>query len=155
MSKTLLSSLVGLGLGLGMAANAAAQAPAPDYIATLTKIEGERKVMVNGGEEFKPAVEGMRLKAGDRILVQDDSSAELKYDDECEDGAEENQIMTVPDMSPCAGGVPVVQNLNPAGAGGVVGATASGSNGTGLWLAMAIQTAIYFWLEDDDDTVSP
>jgi hypothetical protein len=151
MSRILLSTL----LGLGFAASAAAQAPAPNYLATLKSIEGDGKVMVNAGEEFKPAIEGMRLKAGDRILVQDDSEAKIQYDDECQDEAEENQIMTVPDRSPCAGGVPLVQNLNPAGTG-VVGATAAtGSNGGGLWLAMAIETAIYFWLEDDDDTVSP
>jgi hypothetical protein len=151
MSRVLLSTL----LGLGFAVSASAQAQEPNYIATLKSIEGKDKVMVNAGEEFKPAVEGMRLKAGDRILVQDDSEAKIQYDDECEDEAEENQIMTVPDKSPCAGGVPVVQNLNPAGTGAVGATAATGSNGTGLWLAMAIETAIYFWLEDDDDTVSP
>jgi hypothetical protein len=152
MSKVLLGTL----LGLGFAVSAAAQAQAPDYIATLKKIEGDGKVMVNAGEEFAPATEGMRLKPGDRILVQDDSEAKIQYDDECQDEAEENQIMTVPAKSPCAGGVPVVQNLNPAGTG-AVGATAAAGTGKGggLWLAMAIETAIYFWLEDDDDTVSP
>ena len=148
MSRILLGTL----LGLGFAFSAAAQEP--NYIATIKKIEGERKVMVNAGEEFRPATEGMRLKAGDRIMVQDDSAADVQFDDECEYEAQENRIVTIPDRSPCAGGVPVVQNLNPVGTG-VVGATAASGDSTGLWLAMAIQTAIYFWLEDDDDTVSP
>jgi hypothetical protein len=139
-------------LGLGMALNAAA-AEAPEPNSTITELKGS--VSVNQGEEFRPAVKGMRLKPGDRVMAQDDSEADIKFDDECKMDVDENKIVTIPDRSTCAGGVPVVQELNPAG-GSAIGAAASSGNG-GVWAMVAIVAAIDIWWinEDDNDTVSP
>ena len=162
MSKSILAVALGLGLSLG-AASVLAQAPAPN--ATLKEIEGKGKILVNQGEEFVPAVEGMRLKPGDRIMAQDDSEAEVQFDDECTYEVKEQRIVTIPNNSPCAGGVPLVQSLNPAGTGAVGATAAVGTGNPGPFLlAAGIETAIYFLIaddddddqgEDDDDTVSP
>jgi hypothetical protein len=150
MSRAIATALLGLAFA---ASAAAADAPAPN--ATLTDVDG--KVSVNQGDGFNPASENMRLKPGDRVMVQDDSTAKLKFDDECEFTADENKIVTIPGTSPCAGGVPVVQELKPAG-GDVIGS--GGSTGTGnggVWAMVGIVTAIDLWWlnEGNDDTVSP
>lgn len=146
--------IVTAALAFGCAMSASAQdAPAP--IATLTEIE--RPVLVNQGDEFRSAVDEMRLKPGDRIMVQDNGEAEIVFDDECKLEIEENRIVTIPDRSTCAGGVPVVQQLNPAGntAIGATGATGTGNGG--VWAMVAIVAAIDLWWlnEDDHDTASP
>jgi len=150
---------LGLGLTFG-AATAFAQDPAPN--ATLKDIGGKGNVLVNQGEEFVPAAEGMRLKPGDRIMVRDDSEADIQFDDECAYEISENKIVTIPGSSPCAGGTPLVQSLEPTGSGAVGTAAAGNPSPVPFLTAAAIETAIYFLLEDDDDeeededdTVSP
>lgn len=158
MMSKLLSMALGLGLTFG-AATAFAQGPAPN--ATLKDIGGKGNVLVNQGEEFVPATEGMRLKPGDRVMVRDDSEADLQFDDECAYEISENKIVTIPGSSPCAGGTPLVQSLEPTGSG-AVGTVAGNPSPVPFLTAAAIETAIYFWWaddddeeEDDDDTVSP
>lgn len=144
-------------LGLGLAFGAAAQTPSPpvpDPSATLTEIGGKHKVMVNEGKEFLPAKEGMRLKAGDRIMIGDDSEATIKFDDECERELDENKIVTVSDRSPCAGAVLVQQELNP-GNGAAIGGTSTGSNGALPIAAVLALDAYLFFREDNNDIVSP
>ena len=152
MSKAI---VIGM-LAFGMALSAAAQdGPSPN--ATLKEIEGKGNVQVNQGDEFVPAAVGMRLKPGDRVMVQDDSSAEIKFDDECEYEIHENRIVTVPDKSNCAGGKPLVQELNPEGANaiGATGATGTGNGGV-AWMVGIVAAIDLWWLnEDDNDTVSP
>jgi hypothetical protein len=148
-----MTKLIAFALGSSLAFSAlAADAPAPN----ATFLEGKGRVLVNQGEEFKPAVKGMRLKPGDRIMVQDDGEAKIKFDDDCEYEVEENKISTMPDRSPCAGGSPVVQEMNPAG-GNAIGGGATGSGNGGVWTMAAIVAAIDIWWlnEDDHDIVSP
>jgi hypothetical protein len=153
MSKNTFAAFLGMAISLS-AASAAAQAP--ESTATLKEISGKGKVLVNTGEEFVPASEGMRLKPGDRVMVQDDSEADIQFDDECQYEIDENRIVTIPDRSTCAGGVPVVQQLNPVG-GAAIGSAAH-TPGALEWIfsALVVGTEIC-WLvcEDDDDTVSP
>jgi hypothetical protein len=136
----------------GLAFSASAFA---DPVATLTGFTG--RVSVNQGEEFRPATQGMRLNPGDRVMVQDNSSAQLKFDDECPYPIGENKIVTVPEKSNCAGGAPLVQELAPTGGSaiGAAGATATGNGG--VWWMVGIVTAIDLWWlnEGDDDVVSP
>jgi hypothetical protein len=128
--------------------------PAP--VVTLTDFHGH--VLVNQGDEFVPATKGMKLKPGDRIMVQDDADAKLVFDDECSDSVGENKIYTVPDKSSCAGGTPLVQELKPTG-GSAIGAAggATGTGNGGVWAMVAIVAAIDIWWlnEDDHDVVSP
>jgi co-chaperonin GroES (HSP10) len=147
-----------LAIGLGFAFSAAA-ADVPEPNATLTKFEGQ--VSVNQGKEFVRAKVQMRLKPGDRVMVQEDSEATITFDDECKMEVEENKILTIPDRSTCAGGEPVVQQLNPTG-GAAIGATGTPANGF-TWATVALVAAIdiyWFSLNDDDEedegeTVSP
>lgn len=135
--------------------SASAFAQAPEPVATLEKIRGH--VLVNQGEEFKPAVKNMALRPGDRIMVQDDSEAEIEFKDECENEIEENKIYTVPDRSTCAGGTPVVQELAPTGGNAIGAAGATGTGNGGVLAMVAIVAAIDIWWlnEDDHDVVSP
>lgn len=158
MSKLLASSLLGLGFALGVTAASAQEANV-----ILDDIEG--RVSVNQGKEFVPAVEGMRLKPGDRVMIQEDSEVTLVFNDECRTEVEENKIVTIPDRSTCAGAVLAQQGLQPS-SGAAIG-SGSGSTGTGnggVWAMVAIVAAIDIcWIngcfdddeDEDDDTVSP
>ena len=151
MSKLIATGI--LGFGLTLASVAFAQG-AP--VATITKVEG--KVQVNQGDGFVPASEGMRLQAGDRVMVGDDSEADLKYDDECKRDVDENRIATVGDKSPCAGGVLAEQALEPEGQGAIgatTGATGTGNGGVAAMVAIVAAIDIWWLSEDDHDVVSP
>src|SRR5207344_1010076 len=62
-----------------LAADAETGSPGPN--STLAQFVGD--VSVNGGKEFSPAKPDMRLKPGDRIMVQDKSHATVVFDDKC------------------------------------------------------------------------
>jgi len=144
-------------VAFSLALGASAAHAAGDPVATLAEIGGKGRVLVNQGEEFVPAAEGMSLRVGDRIMVQDDSSAEIKYGDGCESGVSENKIVTITDKSSCSGGTPIVQELNPSG-GSAIGATgATGTGNGGVWVMVGVVAAIDLWWlnEDDNETVSP
>lgn len=149
MSRVILTAAFGLSLAFGAAA---AEAPATNV--TLNGIDGQ--VSVNQGDGFAPAVNGMRLKPGDRVMVQNDSDAELTFDDQCKRDVDENKIATIPEKSPCNGGTLAEQGLNPGDEGAIGEAAATGSYGREV-AASAIVTALALWWvnEDDDDTVSP
>jgi hypothetical protein len=107
----------------------------------------------------------MRLKPGDRVMVQDKSRATIVFDDKCRLDIEANKLVTVPDESVCACGLLVQQGLNPAGGGPIGGGTAI-TNGQGALITGSI-IAIGLCLDDsfvgericgenkDNDTVSP
>ena len=125
-------------------------------VATLTDFHGH--VLVNQGDEFVPATKGMKLKPGDRIMVQDDADAKLVFGDECADSIKENKIYTVPEKSSCAGGTPIVQELQPTGGsaiGGTGGATGTGNGGVLAMVAIVAAIDIWWLNEDDHDVVSP
>jgi hypothetical protein len=106
----------------------------------------------------------MRLKPGDRIMVQAGSHATIVFDDKCRLDIEANKLVTVPEQSVCACGLLVEQGLNPAG-GAAIGGTVV-TNAQGAIIAGAI-IAIDLCVDDsfvgekicgenqDTDTVSP
>jgi hypothetical protein len=136
------------------------ETPTPN--STLRQMQG--LVSVNDGKEFSPAKPDMRLKPGDRIMVQAESHATIVFDDKCQLDIDANKLVTVPDQSVCACGLLVEQGLNPAG-GSAIGGTAI-SNSTGAIIAGTI-TAITLCMDDvfageklcgedqEQDTVSP
>jgi hypothetical protein len=136
-------------LGFGLAFSASA-AKAPDPNSTLTEFKG--KVSVNAGKEFVAAQLKMRLKPGDRVMVEDKSGATIVFDDECRLEIEANKLVTVPDDSTCKGAVLVQQGLNPGG-GAAIGA--GGSNGALPIILVSIFDICMYFCEDDHDTVSP
>ena len=146
MKKPLAVAIATLGLAFAASAYAAP-------VATLTEIKGN--VLVNQGEEFRPATKGMRLNPGDRIMVQDDSAARLKFDDECPYPIGENKIVTVPEKSNCAGGEPLVQELEPTGGAAPGGATGTSNRGVGIMVGVVTAIDLWWLNEDDSDIVSP
>lgn len=149
MTRSLFFSM----LALGFALSASAADVRPPF-ATLTEVTGQ--VSVNQGEEFAPAANGIRLMRGDRVMAQIDSTAIIKYDDDCEFRVEANTILTLRGESPCAGCCPMVQHLGPVGAPAIGSAAPRVGNG-GMWWLVGIVTAINIWWlnEDDHDTASP
>jgi len=151
MYKLITATVFGLGMSLAAVAQ---DAPAPTT--TLTQVEG--RVSVNQGDGFAPAQEGMRLKPGDRVMVQEGGEAALTFDDECRMEVTENKLMTVPGRSTCAGGVAAIQPLQPAGGaaiGGAAGATGTGNGGVLIMVATVAAIDLWWLNEDESDTVSP
>jgi hypothetical protein len=136
------------------------ETPTPN--STLRQMQG--LVSVNDGKEFSPAKPDMRLKPGDRVMVQAQSHATIVFDDKCQLDIDANKLVTVPDQSVCACGLLVEQGLNPVG-GSAIGGTAI-SNSTGAIIAGTI-TVITLCMDDvfageklcgedqEQDTVSP
>lgn len=125
-------------------------------VATLSVVEGP--ITINQGEQFIAARPSQSVKAGDRIMAADGSSATVTYADGCNLQIAAGTLVTLPATSPCAGGVPLVQGTMPAG-GAVVGSTAAtGSTGaTVAWIAggVLVGVGVHELIEDDDDTSSP
>ena len=91
----------------------------PDPNSTLRQMNGD--VSVNDGKEFTPAKLDMRLKPGDRVMVQTKSHALIVFDDKCQLDIDANKLVTVPDQSSCACGLLLAQGLSPGGAGAIGG----------------------------------
>ena len=146
MKFKLIAGVLGLGLAFGATA-----AEAPKSNSALTEAKG--KVLVNTGKAFAPAALDMRLKEGDRVMVQEDSEAIITFDDGCKLEVDENKLVTVPDRSSCAGAVVMQQGINPEGGAAIGGG--AGSNGALPIAAVLALDAYLFFHEDEHDTVSP
>lgn len=125
-------------------------------VATVRVVDDS--ITVNQGEQFVAARAGQPVKAGDRIMASGGSSATVTYADGCDLTIAPGTLVTLPAVSPCAGGVPLVQGTMPAG-GAVVGssATAGSTGATVAWIAggILVGVGVYQLVEDDDDTSSP
>ena len=91
--------IAAVAVGLGFALSAAA-AETPDPNSTLRETAG--RVSVSSGKDFAPAQADMRLKPGDRVKTQADSSATIIFDDECRVDIDANKLLTVAEKSICA-----------------------------------------------------
>ena len=143
--------LIAGAMGLGLALSASA-ADAPKSNSALTEAKG--KVLVNTGKAFSPASKDMRLKKGDRVMVQGRSEATITFDDGCKLDIEENKLVTVPEQSSCAGALVMQQGINPAG-GSAIGGGAAASNGALPIAAVLAFDGYMFFHEDESNTVSP
>ena len=85
--------------GFGIALSAAA-ADTPDPNSTLRETAG--KVSVSQGKDFAPAKPDLRLKPGDQIKTQAESSATVIFDDNCRVDIEANKLFKVAEQSVCA-----------------------------------------------------
>jgi hypothetical protein len=88
---------------IGAAALSAVVAPtagAEGEIAYLLRINGN--ALVNKGEQYLDGAEGMPLSTGDRVMSLENSGAVIQFDDGCRYSMEENELFTIPSMSPCA-----------------------------------------------------
>jgi len=133
MKLIALSLAVTTGL-FGFSTLATAASPA----AELRKIEGS--VLVNKGESYRTALEGMPLQVGNRLMVMDGSSMVLVYEDGCIADFAANQIVTVEAVSTCEGGSSTFVKRSPLYAdpmgGGGPGPGSGGMFGLGpTWTA--------------------
>jgi len=70
--------------------------------ATLGNIEGS--VLVNAGQDYQAATSGMGLEDGNRVMVMENSTAVVRYENGCEQTIEGSVIYTV-DGEACKTGV--------------------------------------------------
>ena len=71
-------------------------------------------VLVNQGDMYMPAEEGMTLSTGDQVMVLQSGKAQIQYADGCQQQLGENQVMQIADMSTCP---QLASNGNVAGLG--------------------------------------
>lgn len=124
--------------------------------ASATSVNGP--VQVNTGNQFQNLQEGQALKSGDRVMAMGTGTATIHFDDGCDLKVEPGTMVTVPDKSPCAGGMVTRQTVNP-GNGAAVGSSGnySGVDWRGFWTVagvVIVGDAILF-SEDDNNTSSP
>lgn len=100
-------------LALALAAFCAGAFAAQQPFATLGHIDGT--VMVNQGERYVTATEGMALSPGDRVMVMAASKADVVFSgDHCSLPLGANVVTSIPAQSTCAGGVADVRKYGPS-----------------------------------------
>jgi hypothetical protein len=92
--------ILGLSLATGFVGSATAMNV--DSAAQLKRIDGS--VLVNKGQNYRTAMEGMPLQVGDRVMIMDGSTAIITYWDGCVAEFKQNQIITIEEVSTCEGG---------------------------------------------------
>ena len=108
--------------------------------ATIVRKEGE--VMISQSP-YVYATVGMRVENGGRVMTLANSTAVVAYDDGCWHVLEENQVLTIEDVSPCCA-VPIVPPVAvpaPTLPPWIIPAAAAG----------AIAGGAILWDDDDDD----
>lgn len=68
-------------------------------IAYIARVSGS--VLVNQGEQYRDGGEGQVLETGDRVMTLSDSSAILQFRDGCRYTMKEDELVTIPSLSPC------------------------------------------------------
>jgi len=125
MNSILKTALFSLSICIAMLADVSAlEAPA----AILKRIEGS--VLVNKGETYRSAVEGMDLHVGDRIMIMENANAVLVYEDGCVAEFKQNQILIVRSRSTCDGGMAYTRTKGPLYAAPLGGTTTTGGGGS-------------------------
>ena len=68
-------------------------------VATIARITGS--TLVNKGTQYVNGTEGMALSVGQRVMSLEESTAVLQFNDGCRYTMEENEVITIPSLSPC------------------------------------------------------
>lgn len=82
-------------LGLSVASAAAS-------IGSVARVQGS--ALINQGERYVPATEGMPVQERDRMIATEGSTAVIKFNDGCQYTLTDNQVLTVGAASTCAAG---------------------------------------------------
>lgn len=133
---------------------AIAQSEAPRSSAMLSEVEGS--VLVNQGEQFVGAEDGVSLVSGDRVMAMEGASALLRYEDGCDVRIEPATVVTLSEGSPCAGWLLAVESVAPGG--GAVGATtAAAGSGISPWVYVPAAAVALYAINEEffDDPSSP
>ena len=97
MSKTRFLGAVALSLAL-----ASASVQAATMVASVGDFQG--KVLVNQGNGFVPVAGRLALKAGDTVMVGEESFATVTYNNECSVALTSPTMFIVSGKAPCAKG---------------------------------------------------
>lgn len=120
--------------------------------ATVSTVKGGALVLTNEGNV--PAVDGLSLAEGDRLIVLEGGHATLKYADGCVHEISSNQVALLRGKSPCHGGTVETRSVGPTVA------QSTGSGGTSLgWIPVVggviVVAAIAAGTSDDDNDGQP
>lgn len=133
---------------------AAGSAMAADSLATLSNVQSP--VMVNQGDTYVPAREGMILGNGDQLLVMQGGAALVNYASGCELKLGGNEILRIAATDACSAPSVAATNAQVApppassGAGGGSGAAAAGVD-FGLVATLAAVAYAGYEITDDED----
>jgi hypothetical protein len=72
---------------------------AGEEVANIARITGN--TLVNKGAQYVPGTEGMELSIGERVMSLEDTTAVIQFKDGCRYTMEENEVITIPRLSPC------------------------------------------------------
>jgi len=109
-------------------------ASAAEPLGAVARIQGS--ALINQGESYIPAREGMAIKEGDRMIATEGSSAIIKFNDGCHFTLQDNQVLTIGAKSACAAADTVASYpVNPQAA------AAPAAMGTGALVAAGVAAA--------------
>ena len=145
-SKSLTTGLLAVCATLSLSVASAAEP-----LGTLARIEGS--TLINQGEQYVKAREGMAVKEGDRLIATEGSSAVIKFNDGCQFTLTDAQVLTLGPKSTCAGGDAVASYpVNPKPAQAQGGSNTAGYIAVGTLAAVGLIAII---ADDDDDNPLP
>jgi hypothetical protein len=134
------SRIVAIGLLAACATLTLSVASAAEPLGTLARIEGS--TLINQGEQYVKAREGMTIKEGDRLIATEGSSAVIKFNDGCLFTLTDTQVLILGPKSTCAGGDAVASHpvdpkpaQIPAAGGAAAGGAAAAGAATPGWAA--------------------
>lgn len=73
---------------------------AAEPLGSFVRIDGV--AVVSKGAQYVKAFEGMPLSEGDRLMVMEGGKAVLKFADGCQHKLQDNELLTIAALSPCA-----------------------------------------------------
>lgn len=114
-------------------------------------------VMVNQGDSYRAASEGMTLSAGDRLMVMNGGAASVAYPNGCVLEVGANEMVRIDTGEACATSAATAGTYQQAGAtggGAAAGAGLSTLAEAGIFVAAAVGAAAYAENESDDQDAS-
>jgi hypothetical protein len=114
--------------------------------------------MLNQGKQFVPIKPGQALNAGDRLMVMQGGSAQIRFADGCDVTVEGGSMVAVPTASTCAGGsLNITRLANEAPPW--VNPEAPSAYGTSTWMLVGAGALVVGGLvagsSDNDSSISP
>lgn len=107
--------------------------------------------MVDQGEQYTTAKEGMALRTGDRVMVMEGGSAILKFGDGCSYPVGDNRILTVGAADSCTSGALAQDSVGPYLAAAATPAATAGLISAGVLGTVVILGASDAFERGSDD----
>ena len=82
-----------------LSAAVASAAAAEKEVATIARLTGN--ALVNKGAQYVNGTEGMALSVGERVMSLEETTAIIQFKDGCRYTMKENEVITIPSVSPC------------------------------------------------------